>query len=253
MGVVVLETIFGLPGVGKLKIDSILHWDFTFVMAAIMVIAAAIFVMNLLIDILYSILDPRIRYQAMTHMPRSGPGLTDMPKPPNPIAQTCRMLCSDKLAFASMIFLTFVLLWAMSFPSLLLAVVVLFMLESSVFNLVIVLAIARIPAHLRTARAETLEVRERMFVQAARVMGIDAADHRPTQPAGGFSNAGHHRHAGFRLRDAGGIRALVSGDRHSSARDHVGADGVAGTALSDDRLRVVALARSGDHPDHAFA
>ncbi|MEP2533253.1 ABC transporter permease [Shimia sp.] len=59
----------------------------------------------------------------------------------------------------------------MSFPSLLLAVIVLFMLESSVFNLVIVLAITRIPIYLRTARAETLEVRERMFVQAARVMG----------------------------------------------------------------------------------
>lgn len=59
----------------------------------------------------------------------------------------------------------------MSFPSLLLAVIVLYMLESSVFNLVIVLAITRIPIYLRTARAETLEVRERMFVQAARVMG----------------------------------------------------------------------------------
>jgi len=59
----------------------------------------------------------------------------------------------------------------MSFPSLLLAVIVLFMLESSVFNLVFVLAITRIPIYLRTSRAETLEVRERMFVQAARVMG----------------------------------------------------------------------------------
>ncbi|MGJ8569389.1 MAG: ABC transporter permease [Hoeflea sp.] len=59
----------------------------------------------------------------------------------------------------------------MAFPSLLLAVIVLFMLDSSVFNLVIVLAITRIPVYLRTARAETLEVRERMFVQAAKVMG----------------------------------------------------------------------------------
>jgi len=61
-GAVVIETIFGFPGVGKLMIDSILQRDFTVVMAAIMVTAAAIFVMNLLIDILYSILDPRIRY-----------------------------------------------------------------------------------------------------------------------------------------------------------------------------------------------
>jgi peptide/nickel transport system permease protein len=59
----------------------------------------------------------------------------------------------------------------MSFPSLLLAVIVLYMLEPSIINLVIVLAITRIPIYLRTTRAEVLEIRERMFVQAARVMG----------------------------------------------------------------------------------
>lgn len=59
----------------------------------------------------------------------------------------------------------------MSFPSLLLAVIVLYMLEPSAANIVLVLAITRIPVYLRTARAEVLEVRERMFVQAARVMG----------------------------------------------------------------------------------
>lgn len=61
-GAVVIETIFGFPGVGKLMIDSILQRDFAVVMAAIIVTALAIFVMNLVIDILYSILDPRIRY-----------------------------------------------------------------------------------------------------------------------------------------------------------------------------------------------
>lgn len=59
----------------------------------------------------------------------------------------------------------------MSFPSLLLAVIVLYMLAPSVANLVLVLAITRIPIYLRTTRAEVLEVRERMFVQAATVMG----------------------------------------------------------------------------------
>ncbi|WP_425049534.1 ABC transporter permease [Psychromarinibacter sp. S121] len=61
-GAVVVETIFGFPGVGKLMIDSILQRDFTVILAAIMVTAFAIFVMNLLIDILYAVLDPRIRY-----------------------------------------------------------------------------------------------------------------------------------------------------------------------------------------------
>lgn len=59
----------------------------------------------------------------------------------------------------------------MSFPSLLLAVIVLYMLEPSVWNLILVLAITRIPVYLRTCRAEVLEIRERMFVQAATVMG----------------------------------------------------------------------------------
>lgn len=61
-GAVVVETIFGFPGVGKLMIDSILQRDFAVVLAAIMVTAFAIFLMNILIDIVYAVLDPRIRY-----------------------------------------------------------------------------------------------------------------------------------------------------------------------------------------------
>lgn len=59
----------------------------------------------------------------------------------------------------------------MSFPSLLIAVVVLYVLGASIPNMIMVLAITRIPIYLRTTRAEVLEVRERMFVQAAVVMG----------------------------------------------------------------------------------
>jgi peptide/nickel transport system permease protein len=62
----------------------------------------------------------------------------------------------------------------MSFPSLLLAVIVLYMLKPSVANLILVLAITRIPIYLRTTRAEALEIRERMFVQAAQVMGASS-------------------------------------------------------------------------------
>lgn len=60
-GAVIIETIFGFPGVGKLMIDSILQRDFNVVLAAIMVTAIAIFIMNILIDIAYGLLDPRIR------------------------------------------------------------------------------------------------------------------------------------------------------------------------------------------------
>ena len=59
----------------------------------------------------------------------------------------------------------------MSFPSLLLALIVLYTLGPSMMNLVSVLAITRMPIFIRTARAEVLEVRERMFVSAARSMG----------------------------------------------------------------------------------
>lgn len=61
-GAVVVETVFGFPGIGKLMIDSVLLRDFSVVLAAIMVSALAIFLMNLLIDLAYALLDPRIRY-----------------------------------------------------------------------------------------------------------------------------------------------------------------------------------------------
>ena len=51
----------------------------------------------------------------------------------------------------------------MSFPSLLLAVVVLYVLEPALANLVLVLAITRVPVYLRTTRAEVLEIRERIY------------------------------------------------------------------------------------------
>jgi peptide/nickel transport system permease protein len=59
----------------------------------------------------------------------------------------------------------------LSFPSLLLAVVVLYVFTPSVANIIAVLAIARIPVYLRTARAESAELRSRLFVDAARTFG----------------------------------------------------------------------------------
>lgn len=59
----------------------------------------------------------------------------------------------------------------MSFPSLLLALVVLYVFSPSILNVVLVLAITRVPIYLRTCRAEVLELRDRMFVTAARVTG----------------------------------------------------------------------------------
>ena len=61
-GSVVIETIFGFPGVGKLIIDAITQRDFAVVQAAVIVTATAIFLLNILIDLAYALLDPRIRH-----------------------------------------------------------------------------------------------------------------------------------------------------------------------------------------------
>lgn len=63
----------------------------------------------------------------------------------------------------------------MSFPSLLLAVVVLYVFSPSAANIVLVLAITRIPVYLRTARAESAELQSRLFVDAARTFGAGAS------------------------------------------------------------------------------
>ncbi|AEM83853.1 ABC transporter permease [Streptomyces violaceusniger] len=59
----------------------------------------------------------------------------------------------------------------LSFPSLLIAVVVLYVFAPSAMNIVLILAIARVPVYLRTARAESAELRSRLFVDAARTFG----------------------------------------------------------------------------------
>lgn len=61
----------------------------------------------------------------------------------------------------------------MSFPSMLLAVIVLFVFTPGVSSVIVVLAIAGIPIFLRTVRAEVLEVKERLFVTAARATGAN--------------------------------------------------------------------------------
>lgn len=60
-GAVIVETIFGWPGIGKLMIDSILQRDFAVLQAAVLLTAVSIFVLNILIDIGYALLDSRVR------------------------------------------------------------------------------------------------------------------------------------------------------------------------------------------------
>ncbi len=61
-GTVVIETIFLVPGMGRILIEAIEHRDFMMIQAVIVIIGAAIVLINFLVDLLYGWLDPRIRY-----------------------------------------------------------------------------------------------------------------------------------------------------------------------------------------------
>lgn len=60
-GAVITETIFAIPGIGRLVVDAILTRDFPVVQGAVLCMALAVVIINFLTDILYSILDPRIK------------------------------------------------------------------------------------------------------------------------------------------------------------------------------------------------
>ena len=61
-GTVVIETIFLIPGMGRILIEAVQHRDFPLIQAAIVIIGMAIVSINLMVDLLYGWLDPRIRY-----------------------------------------------------------------------------------------------------------------------------------------------------------------------------------------------
>lgn len=61
-GAVVIETVFARPGLGKLVVDAIHARDYPMVQGALMVFALGIVLVNLLVDLSYAIIDPRIRY-----------------------------------------------------------------------------------------------------------------------------------------------------------------------------------------------
>jgi len=63
-GAVVVEAIFGWPGIGKLMIDAILQRDFAVLQAAVLLTAVSIFVLNIFIDACYALLDARVREPA---------------------------------------------------------------------------------------------------------------------------------------------------------------------------------------------
>lgn len=60
-GSVVVETIFAIPGIGRYFVEGALNRDYTLVMGTVIVIAVFVLVFNLLVDLIYALLDPRVR------------------------------------------------------------------------------------------------------------------------------------------------------------------------------------------------
>jgi peptide/nickel transport system permease protein len=61
-GVILTETVFNIPGIGRLAYDSIINADLPMIQGTVLVGAFFIVIANLLVDILYAVIDPRVRY-----------------------------------------------------------------------------------------------------------------------------------------------------------------------------------------------
>jgi ABC-type dipeptide/oligopeptide/nickel transport system permease component len=61
-GAVVVESVFARPGLGRLVVDAILNKDVPLVQGIVLVVALSYVVLNLIVDMLYAAVDPRIRY-----------------------------------------------------------------------------------------------------------------------------------------------------------------------------------------------
>ena len=61
-GFVLTETIFAIPGLGRMLVDAIVRRDYPIIQALLMVVATALILVNLIIDVIYAYIDPRIRY-----------------------------------------------------------------------------------------------------------------------------------------------------------------------------------------------
>ena len=61
-GAILTETIFGWPGLGNLLVQAINGRDYATVQGAVLLFAIAVMLVNLATDILYAVIDPRVRY-----------------------------------------------------------------------------------------------------------------------------------------------------------------------------------------------
>jgi ABC-type dipeptide/oligopeptide/nickel transport system permease component len=62
-GTIVIETIFALPGIGRLFVDSVFRLDYQVVQSIVVLLGALVVVANLITDLVYAVVDPRMRVQ----------------------------------------------------------------------------------------------------------------------------------------------------------------------------------------------
>jgi peptide/nickel transport system permease protein len=62
-GAILTETVFDIPGIGRLQFDAIGHGDVTIIQGTVLIASIFIIIANILVDIGYAFLDPRVRYE----------------------------------------------------------------------------------------------------------------------------------------------------------------------------------------------
>ncbi len=62
-GSLIVEIIFGIPGVGRISLDSVYSRDYPIIMAIVLIGSTALVITNLIIDFIYTLVDPRIEMQ----------------------------------------------------------------------------------------------------------------------------------------------------------------------------------------------
>jgi ABC-type dipeptide/oligopeptide/nickel transport system permease component len=61
-GTVLVESVFAIPGIGRMMVEGVLNRDYPMVQGAVLIIAASFVIINMLVDVLYALIDPRIHY-----------------------------------------------------------------------------------------------------------------------------------------------------------------------------------------------
>ena len=62
-GSMLVETVFSIPGIGRYMVNAVLKRDFPVVQGTILVLATTFVLVNLVVDLLYAVVDPKIRYE----------------------------------------------------------------------------------------------------------------------------------------------------------------------------------------------